>query len=128
MRLTWLAVLLAGCLLALLVWFHPGLVGLAKLQDLLGTSAAPHGSSRSQAAGQLRKCVVQDEVLYTNGECPAGSRQQAVAGGSVSVLPAAPVAAPASAPRGPNKHVRDLLVKPDEVNIKDKRMEEIIGK
>ncbi len=65
-------------------------------------------------------------MLYTNSECPAGSRRQAITG-SVSVLPAGPDAAPASAPQGP-KHVRDLLVKPDEVNIKDKRMEEIIGK
>jgi hypothetical protein len=43
-----------------------------------------------------RKCRQGERVIYTDGDCPAGTHEQALAGGTVSVLPAAPAAAPAS--------------------------------
>lgn len=105
------------------------LPGAAAVGRLLEAAPAPSKPSpQATSGGGVRKCVVKGEVLYTNGDCPAGSREQAVSGGTVNVL-AAPNAG-ARAASGPQRppHVRDLLVKPDEINLKDKRMEEIIGK
>ena len=54
--------------------------------------AAPGAGAPATAQGP-RKCVGSDRVLYTDGACPAGTRGQALDGGSLSVLPAAPAAA-----------------------------------
>jgi hypothetical protein len=82
----------------------------------------------SPAAAGLRKCVREGRLLYTNQACPQGSREQALSAGSVTVLPATPVAAlPGSAASGPPT-VRDLLTDGHAVDITDKRMDEIIGK
>lgn len=141
MGMRWLAWLLLASLLAVLAWLYRVPLGLATgpaVADLPGAAAvgrlldaAPAPSRPAPQAsngGGVRKCLVKGEVLYTNGDCPTGSREQAVSGGTVNVL-AAPSASPraASEPARP-PHVRDLLVKPDEVNLKDKRMEAIIGK
>ena len=58
-----------------------------------GLAAVPGAATPSAAPGP-RKCIGPDRVLYTDGACPAGTRAQALGGGSLSVLPAAPVAAP----------------------------------
>lgn len=132
----WLVGLSLACLLAGWGWFHfvqpgsPGAErpGVTPLSNLSGFSTnTPRSAPDADAAGMARKCLVKGEVLYTNGKCPPGSHVQPVSGGTVSVMPAGPSAAPASASRRP-AHVREWLVKPDEVNLKDKRMEEIIGK
>lgn len=47
--------------------------------------AAP-GANASARPG-LRKCLQGGQVSYTNGDCPAGSREQAVTGGTVTVMP-----------------------------------------
>lgn len=131
----WLVGLVLACLLAGWGWFHfvrsgsPGAAwpALSTLSNLPGLSHTTPRTAPGADAGKARKCLVKGEVLYTNGECPAGSHEQPVSGGTVSVMPAGPSAAPGSAPHGP-PHVRKLLVKPDEVNLKDRRMEEVIGK
>jgi hypothetical protein len=79
------------------------------------TSATPSTSSQSASPAGLRKCKRGSEVLYTNDKCPAGSQEDLVKGGSLSVLPAAPVVA---AP------VTDAASEP---SMKDKRMDKIIG-
>lgn len=58
--------------------------------------SAAGGPSGGAATAQPRKCVGPDRVLYTDGACPAGTRAQAVDGGSLTVLPA-----PAAAERRP---------------------------
>jgi len=61
------------------------------------------------SSGAPRRCLVNGSVLYTNDACPAGSTEQKVKGGAVTVVPGykAPVA-PASAGSGiPN--ARELL-------------------
>ena len=132
----WLVGLMSACLLLGWGWFHfarpgspaadrPGVTTESKLSR--ASPATPRGAPDADASGMARKCLVEGGVLYTNGKCPPGSREQPVGGGTVSVMPAGPSAAPASAPRRP-AHVREWLVKPDEVNLKDKRMEEVIGK
>ncbi|WP_431261614.1 hypothetical protein ACQ859_15040 [Roseateles chitinivorans] len=74
--------------------------------DPPATSGAQPGKP---SAGGARRCVVNGSVLYTNDACPAGSTEQQVKGGTITVMPAykAPPA-PASAGSGiPN--ARELL-------------------
>jgi hypothetical protein len=89
------------------------------------TTAAP-AKPDAKSAG-LRKCKRGGDVLYTNEACPPGSQEQSVKDGSLSVLPAAPKPAAASASGGlPN--VRDVLAPPsNEPSMKDKQMDKIIG-
>lgn len=49
------------------------------------------------AAPRMRKCLRGTEVLYTDGDCPPGSREKAVERGSLNVLPAVRPKPPASA-------------------------------
>ncbi len=128
--------LAVACLLAGWGWFHfvgadasgadwPGVTTLKNLPG--GSPATPRTAPAANVAGGARKCLVKGGVLYTNGECPTGSREQPVSGGTLSVMPAGPSAASVPSPHRP-PHVRELLVKPDEVSLKDRRMEEVIGK
>ena len=78
-----------------------------------------------------RKCMRAGQATYTNEACPAGSREQAMTGGSLSVVPAAPAPAlrdeQGAAPVG---NVRDLLLKPDgqaEADAKAKRIDRAIN-
>lgn len=68
----------------------------------LWSAVAPAVPTPEAPAARARKCVAGAEVVYTNDTCPPGTREQALQGGTVSVLPAAPAAAPAvSAPQAP---------------------------
>ena len=139
MTMKWLVGLVGlavACVLAGWAWFYffsagsPGAdrPGVPSWRNLPGVSSATHRTApAANATGGARKCLVKGEVLYTNGECPPGSHQQPVSGGTLSVMPAGPSAASGPSPHRP-PHVRELLVKPDEVNLKDRRMEEVIGK
>lgn len=93
---------------------------------LTPTPAAAGGQTHGS---RLRKCVTGTTVVYTGGECPAGSQQQPLSGGTVSVLPAQPATTPGNSDApARTPHARDLLVKPGEASIKDQRMDAIIGK
>ncbi len=99
-------------------------------REALGLPGADRSAAAVPSAAEagLRKCQAAGRVLYTNGSCPAGSREQGVEGGTVSVV-AAPRMAPApaaAASRLPN--VRDLLQGDAGVDIKERRMEEVIGR
>ena len=94
--LSW--ILLTLVLLAAALWLwrdHPQLRAAAARLSL----AVPMGSAPSPAAASAaRKCVGAGRVVYTQEACPAGLREQALDGGTLSVLPAAPPrAAPATA-------------------------------
>jgi hypothetical protein len=109
-----------------LAWGLPACAALAVagwvFRDAIGLGAmAP-----ARQAGTVRKCVAGAQVLYSDSACPAGSREVAASGGTVTVLPAARTM-PGAASR-PLPNVRDLLVDPQAVDIKDRRMEEVIGK
>jgi len=105
------------------------------LQAWLGTSAAkvqtlaesssPAGDATKAGPGGLRKCVKGQEIAYINAECPAGYRDQAVTAGSVTVLPATPVAKPADASSGPSSLHKALGVTRDDT-LKDKITERAI--
>ncbi len=53
------------------------------------------GTGNGAGASQARKCRRGEQILYTDGPCPAGTQAMALDGGSLSVLPAAPRVAPA---------------------------------
>jgi hypothetical protein len=110
-----LLLLLVALLVGLGVWLmrEPGSV--AKLADRAKQSVAPAVSSVTSNSNPLRKCKRGSEVLYTNDKCPAGSQEDAVQGGSLSVLPAAPVVAPPAAQSA------------SEPSLQEKRMDKIIG-
>ncbi len=93
---------------------------------LVPTAPAAGGEAHGS---RMRKCVAGAAVVYTDGDCPAGSQPQVLSGGTVSVLPAQPVNTPGigdATARSP--HARDLLVKPEEASIEAKRMDAVIGR
>lgn len=65
----------------------------AAWRDALSPTANPPNAS--PAAASVRKCRGPAGVVYTDGRCPAGHTEQALDGGSLTVLPAAPTAVPA---------------------------------
>ena len=88
--LSW--ILLTLVLLAAALWLwrdHPQLrAAAARLSLTVPGSPAP--------APAARKCVGAGRVVYTQEACPAGLREQALDGGTLSVLPAAPPGAAAA--------------------------------
>jgi hypothetical protein len=86
------------------------------------------GMAPARQATSVRKCVAGAQVLYSDGACPAGSRETTTGGGTVTVLPALRVQPGGGAASKPLPNVRDLLVDPQAADLKDKRMEEVIGK
>ncbi|MFZ4550999.1 MAG: hypothetical protein ACOYNB_04175 [Aquabacterium sp.] len=82
-----------------------------------------------KAPAGVRKCKQGDSVVYTDGECPKGSREQAVSGGSVTVVPGqATPAATASGNKLP--HARDLLAPKDDgsASLRDQAMDRVINR
>jgi hypothetical protein len=110
-----LLLLLVAILVGFGVWLLRDPAQLTKLSDRAKQSVAPAiTSATTPTTGPLRKCKRGSEVLYTNDKCPAGTQEDAVKGGSLSVLPAAPVVAP-PAPSA------------SEPSMQEKRMDKIIG-
>ncbi|MBV8603861.1 MAG: hypothetical protein JO224_04175 [Pelomonas sp.] len=76
---------------------------------------------------ELHKCVTTAGTEYRSDACPGGSRETALTHGTVTTLPATPVARPASAAASiPN--ARELLSpSSDEPTLLDKRIERATG-
>lgn len=120
--LSWILLLVTALLLAL--WWgrdQPALQ--AWLPDALRQApAVPTLPNLGTAAGAnpaaaARKCVGAGAlVTYTNGPCPAGTREQALDGGTLSVLPAvrAPAAAAAAETAGSAQAPLRRLAGPDD--------------
>ena len=98
-------------------------------------TAPADGSNKlgnSISAG-LRKCKRGAEVLYTNanGPCPAGTTEEMMSGGTVtSVAMPKPVILPTpkdEAPKNPPT-VKDLLAPGEDINLTERRMEQVLGK
>lgn len=98
----------------------------AKVQSLAdaSSSATPAGDAKARPGG-LRKCVKGQEISYTNAECPPGYRDLPVTAGSVTVLPATPVAKPAAASSGPSALHKALDITRDDT-LKEKVVERAI--
>lgn len=66
----------------------------ARLQAL--QSAATPSAPAAPGANAARRCEdAQGRIEYVTGPCPPGTRERALGGGTVNVLPAVPVARPA---------------------------------
>ena len=74
---------------------------------------------------EVHKCVSASQTVYSSDKCPSGSRELPVKQGTLTVVPATPVAAPASAASVPT--LRDLLAPPGEPNLQEQRIERTIG-
>ncbi len=87
-------------------------------------------ASAARLASSLHKCIRGSQVVYTDGNCPPGTKEQDITRGTVTVVPGqAPVKATATTETEPRrKNIRDVLVPPEETSLKDKRMEQVIGK
>lgn len=125
-------VLLLGVAAAIGWWQRSWLQGLPArvgwvmpVPDGQGQATVPTTQPRSAAAaGGARRCRTSAGVVYTNGTCPPGSREEAIARGSVTVLPAPPAAArPAAAPAsGSGSLLRELAGSDEEMRRMRERM------
>jgi hypothetical protein len=91
-----------------------------------GPASSPGPMQVAPGPSGVHKCVSGERVTYTDRECPAGHREQAVVNGTVTVVrgeahPAPPPETPAPAPR---KTIRDVLSVPEGESIRDKRIEQ----
>lgn len=75
-------------------------------------------------SGELRKCVKGQQVSYANVDCPPGHRELAVTA-EVNVVPATPVAKPATAGSGPSSLHKALDMTRDDT-LRDKAIERAI--
>ena len=96
--LTW--TLLLAALAGVALWMgrdHPRVRALwPAALPALPTSAAP--AARTRKCVRVEAGVGEGAITYTNDACPPGTREQALQGSSVSVLPASPAASPAQSP------------------------------
>lgn len=86
--------------------------------------------SRKATSG-IHKCKVGGSVIYTDAPCEKPGSEQALGGGSVTVVKGQrPSASPAS-DTGSQPNVRDMLVgrpNPNEPSLKDQQMDRVIGR
>lgn len=101
--------------------FWPG--GLPSLPALATMPGKPTGSSASQALSGLRKCRSGATVAYTDATCPPGSREEAIAGGTLTVVPAQ---RPAQEPAKPQSVLRSLSGG-EPGDLQRKRIEREVG-
>lgn len=87
--------------------------------------ARPAMAPTNKAVAGLHKCRVGSAVTYTDRPCPAGSRNESVVEGPVTVLPAPAVPAPVPS-HLPN--VRDLALDGSEQALRERRAEQAIGR
>ena len=115
-------------------WHFRAPLGLSQLISAIH----PTDPTRAAAAAGARKCLSNGKVTYTNEACPAGSREQALSGGTLTVLKAAPVVPPAVPSAVPSAdpstnasapaQVRSSLLDPKAPNVREQRMEAVIGR
>jgi hypothetical protein len=91
---------------------------IAPLQRALTDQPVEHPSA---AVGGVRRCALDTGIVYTDGDCPKGSRQQPLASGSLTVVPAQAAPRPAD-PAASAATVRDLALKPGEPTLREKHM------
>ena len=115
--------------LAAAAWFYRGtapLAGAARAIGLSGENSAPETSSTLKAAG-VHKCVGAQGTAYIDGPCPAGSREVAANGGTMTVTSfPKPLPMPASSVLG------GPIVKPmdpeERDRLRDKAVEDAMSR
>jgi hypothetical protein len=72
----------------------------------------------------VHKCLTGGRTVYTDDPCPRGSREQALGGGSLTVMPAyRPDALPALPKAASIPNARDLLATPGEPTLAERHLE-----
>lgn len=117
-------------------WIHPQS---SKSIEIRFDNDQPPGAGPAPLAGEARitpmpkaatgphKCKKGNQVIYTDGDCPAGSKEQTI-GGTVTVVPGQRVSTPLGATTGASRaNVRDILLDPKDADLQGKRMDRIIG-
>jgi hypothetical protein len=89
---------------------------------------APTASGpRSAALGTPRKCQgANASTVYTDGACPPGTREKPMGSGTVTVVESRGAAKAQPAPPA-RPALRELVERPDEQSLADKRMQRVIG-
>ncbi|ANH67818.1 hypothetical protein [Mitsuaria sp. 7] len=83
---------------------------------------AEDGPRANPPTNRPRRCLVNGSVLYTNDACPAGSTEQQVKGGAITVVPAYKAPPAPATPGSGIPNARDLL-KPKGGTLKDQAQE-----
>lgn len=117
-------------------WVHPQA---SKPVEIRFDNDEPPGAGPAPQAGESRitpmpkaatgphKCKKGNQVIYTDGDCPAGSKEQTI-GGTVTVVPGQHVSTPLGATAGASRaNVRDILLDPKDADLQGKRMDRIIN-
>jgi hypothetical protein len=96
--------------------------GSVRQERAASAAAAPVAAAPPRVPGTLRKCKRGETVIYTDAACPSGTKEQAVSGGTLTVLDGPPKPAPAAR----HGNVRDLLGPPGEPTLAEKHMERML--
>ena len=121
-----LAIVAAGVLgLAAAAWFGRGIAPVARAARMIGLppeNATPDAATTLQAAG-VHKCVGARGTSYIDGPCPAGTREAAAHGGTMTVTSfPKPAPAPSSSAFGLGRP----LVKPMDPDERDRLRDKAI--
>lgn len=101
--------------------------------DVPSASRSQTPPSVSPRVAGVHKCRRGEQVIYTDGECPTGSREFAVNGGAVTVIPGSSSLRVPKLPELPDNHLphaRDLI-RADEngqTRLRDQAMERVINR
>lgn len=103
--------------------------------SLDGTTAEPARQTARKGLAGVRKCRQGEQVIYTDGDCPAGSREHAVNGGAVTVVPSQRTQATVRLPSGSDlsggrmPHAREVLLHEEgQTRLRDQVMERVINR
>lgn len=109
--------------LATAAWFYRGaapVASAARAIGLPGENPAPQAGTTLQAAG-VHKCVGSHGTAYIDGPCPAGSREVAAHGGTLTVT-----SFPKAAPRPASSVLGGPLVRPIDPDERDRLRDQAI--
>lgn len=110
-------------------WAHDQPAVLERLPPALRQAlAAPSLPSAAPAAAvkALRKCTGAGAPVYTDGDCPAGMRAEAVTGGTLSVLPAVRPVAPAEPAASAQSPLRKLAGPDDSAAQRERVLDQAL--
>lgn len=96
--------------------------GLPSVPALSAVPGKLAGTGASQALGGLRKCRSGANVAYTDSACPPGSHEEAMVGGSLTIVPAQRAA---QGPAKPQSLLRTLSG-PEQDDLQRKRIERAV--
>lgn len=125
-----------GALQGMQDWLHPSPAPQANIQfDKLEPPRAginldsPPSNQGTRLVGGMRKCKRGNDVIYTDGDCPAGSKEVNIKGGSVTVVPGQAAATKTTDSQARPSNVRTLLTDPQkDAELRDRMMDKVINR